>query len=1025
MPLNTTPSLPLNGRLKKMEGNFITITFDQMINQKTKEKYRLIFENAVEGIYQSSPDGKLLTANIALARIFGYENVEELLKNIKDVKKQIYVNPARRDKFMKLLERRGMVTDFELQAYKKDGDIIWISTNARAVKDENDQVLYYEGMVQEVTEKKLAEEERAQLIIEQTARAEAETANLKLSFLAEASRVSTSSLDYHEALKNLAHLVVPILADWCILDLIEDGKAKRVEVVHADPAKASLTKELKNKYPLSLHSRQPAAVVIRTKKPLIITKADNKWITSLAKNHRHLYLIKKLGICSYMAIPILFRGVVSGVITFSMGDSGRHYNQADLILANDLASRAAISIENSLLFTGAKQEIEERKKIEADLRVKEKQQAAIAELGQFALSRVDTKEILEKAAKVAKNILRADYIQILEISPDGNCLNLIAGQGWKKRLMHQANISKELNCQIGYTLSVKKPVIVLDLEKETRFTGSKLLLNHTVRSGMSVLISGHHKPLGVLGVHNRKLKTFSSADINFLQSLANIVSDVLQKEASLNKLRESEEQYRTLVDLAPDIIYSISVKDGTFTSLNPAFEKITGWSREKWLNKHFTELIHPEDVPESLKYLKQGLTGKSTGPFELKIKSSSGTYLIGEFRSVPRFEKGKVVSMFGIARDITKRKQIEEEYKKQKDQLEVIFQNVSDGIIVQDKSGALIFANNAAAQAVGFKDVDTLLNTSWGEFLKAFRIRDEAGKLVDTDNLPGRKALKGETPSEVVLRHFALGSKDEKWSVIKATPILDEQGKVQFVVNVFRDVTESKLSEKHKDEFLAIASHEIKTPVTSIKAFVQLLDERLKDYPDKSVINYINSVNTQLERLTRLVNELLDLSKMGRGSLPLEPTKFKVSPFLQELVDSLQPSLNSHRVMIRGKVSNRAVYWDKERISQVLVNLLTNAVKYSPDAGKILLSVKETDDKIRVGVKDYGIGIPKEYQVKIFDRFFRAVKDEGETYAGLGLGLYITAQLVRQHKGRIWVKSTPKKGSVFFVELPRIPPNAK
>lgn len=1018
MPFEAAPLFPSNVKIDKVEDNSVTITLDQMTSKETREKYKLIFDNAIEGIYQSSPEGRLLTANPAFARIFGYKNVEEMLEHIRDIKKQIYVDPLRRDKLMKLIEKKGVVRDFEAQVYKKDGDIIWIKTNVRAVKDDNGKTLYYEGTVEDVTEKKLAEEERAQLIIEQSARAEAETANLKLSFLVEASRILASSLNYHETLKSLAHLVVPLLADWCIVDLVEGEELQRVEVVHVDPGRASWTRELKNKYPLSLGSGQPAAIAIRTKKPLLVSKVGSKWIKSLAQDKKHLRVLRKLGICSYIAIPIFLRGNVLGVMTFSMGDSGRHYNQADLILANELAARAAVSIENSLLFSGARQEIEERKKVEAELRVKEKQQAAIADLGQFALSRVKGWEVSDKVAEVAKNILEVDYTQVLELSPDHTSLRLVAGRGWKKSLIHQATISTELNCQIGYTLLVKQPVIVTNLEKEKRFTGSKLLLNHKVKSGMSVIISIHDEPFGVFGVHTKKLKTFTNADINFLQSLANIVAEVLHREASYNLLRESEEQYRTLVELAPDVIYSISARNGIFTSLNPAFEVITGWPKEKWLNKRFTKLIHPDDMSTALRYFKQSLSGKPTGPFELRIKSRSGKYLIGEFRSVPRFENGQVVGKFGIARDITKRKEIEEEYKKQKDQLEIIFQHVSDGIVVQGRNGEIIFANYAAAQAIGFKSVESLLNATQEEFLKAFRILDESGEIIKSDHLPGRRALRGENPPEVVLRYFRAGSREEKWVLIKATPIFDEKKKVQFVVNVFHDVTASKLAEKHKDEFLAIASHEIKTPITSIKAFVQILEEKLKNYPDKSVVNHINSVGTQLERMTRLVNELLDLSKMGRGILPIEPTRFRVIHFIQELVGSLQPSLNGHQLVIKSKTGDRFVVWDRERISQVLVNLITNAVKYSPNASKVLLSITEGKSKIKVSIKDYGIGIPKEYQNKIFQRFFRAVQDEGETYAGLGLGLYITAQIVRQHQGQIWVKSTPGKGSVFFVELP-------
>ncbi|MBI2601321.1 PAS domain S-box protein [Candidatus Daviesbacteria bacterium] len=692
--------------------------------------YRSIFENAIEGIYQSTPEGKILTANPALAKILGYESVEDMTSNLVNIKTQFYVNSSTRDKFIRLIRSKGLITDFESQVRKKDGDIIWISENARAVKNKNGEIIYFEGLVQDITDRKLAEEEKAQLIIEQSARAEAENANLKLSFLVEASKILSQSLDYRTSLKNLARLIVPIIADWCIIDLVEESNnTSRVEVVHIDSKKNRLANILKNNYPLSLDSSQPAALSLKLNKPLLVSRVDTKWLSSISLNTKHLKLLKALGVCSYMAIPIISRGHMLGIVTFSMGDSGRHYQQADLILANDLAGRVAISIENSLLFQGAKQEIGERKKAEDKLRIREK------------------------------------------------------------------------------------------------------------------------------------------------------------------------------------------------------------------------------------------------------------------------------------------------EYKKQKNQLEVILQNVSDGIAVQGKEGKLMFVNSAAARTIGYDHPKNMLKESNNNILDLFELKEENGNPFPLDKLPSRLAVLGKNTPETIIRFRKKDTNHERWSLVKATPVFDDKGEVQFVVNVFHDVTELKLVEKHKDEFLAIASHELKTPITTIKAFTQLIQARLIKTEDGIVKAYLEKVNLQLDKLTRLVNELLDLSKMEKGSLPFYRTRFDFNKFIKDIVGSLQPAFKTHKLILKGYVSKR-VYWDKDRVSEVMVNLITNAVKYSPGALKVLIKTKEISNHMQIEVQDFGIGIPKEFQKRVFDRFFQVVKHKGETYAGLGLGLYISSQIIRQHRGKISVRSNIGKGSSFIIRIP-------
>lgn len=230
-------------------------------------------------------------------------------------------------------------------------------------------------------------------------------------------------------------------------------------------------------------------------------------------------------------------------------------------------------------------------------------------------------------------------------------------------------------------------------------------------------------------------------------------------------------------------------------------------------------------------------------------------------------------------------------------------------------------------------------------------------------------------------------------------------------------IHENKQIEKRKDEFINIASHELKTPLTSIGMFLQLLKKMQQKKKDKQTIEIIDKTDRQIKNMTKLVSELLDLSKMQMGRLELHKERFSLDDTIQTTVDSIQRISPTHTIILQGQAKKR-IYADKERITQVLTNLITNAIKYSPNAKKVIVSVYATKLHITVGVQDFGIGIATPNQEKIFERFFR-VKDTSETNSpGFGLGLSIAKEIIVKHHGKLFVQSSKGKGSTFFFSLP-------
>lgn len=229
-------------------------------------------------------------------------------------------------------------------------------------------------------------------------------------------------------------------------------------------------------------------------------------------------------------------------------------------------------------------------------------------------------------------------------------------------------------------------------------------------------------------------------------------------------------------------------------------------------------------------------------------------------------------------------------------------------------------------------------------------------------------------------------------------------------------ITEQKTLEKRKDDFISIASHELKTPVTSLKLYIQLLQRQIptenKNHP------IIDKLNSQVDKLNILITDLLDVSKISIGQLEMRKKDFDLNEIIQECALIIQHNNQKYQISIKGKIKG-VLYGDSERIEQVIINLLSNAVKYSPINKEITILLSEKKNNAIVMIQDNGIGIPKEQQHKIFDRFYQAGSIGDKTYPGLGIGLYISKQIIKRHKGKLHVDSQQGRGSIFTLTLPK------
>lgn len=245
----------------------------------------------------------------------------------------------------------------------------------------------------------------------------------------------------------------------------------------------------------------------------------------------------------------------------------------------------------------------------------------------------------------------------------------------------------------------------------------------------------------------------------------------------------------------------------------------------------------------------------------------------------------------------------------------------------------------------------------------------------------------------------------------------DKNGKVKTIMSLVQDITEQKQLERQKDDFLSMASHELKTPVTTIKAYGQIAESMLEENGDEATLSVIKRMGAQINKLTALIGNLLDFTRIQIGKLLYNNTFFDFNELVKEVSIDMQKTSYTHEIKYEAGTGVQ-VFGDKDKLAQVMNNLISNAIKYSPAADRVVISTEPKKNGIELYVQDFGIGISAENHQNIFQQFYRVTGDAPSTFPGLGIGLFICSEIIARHRGRIWVDSVPGKGSVFHTWLP-------
>lgn len=530
----------------------------------------------------------------------------------------------------------------------------------------------------------------------------------------------------------------------------------------------------------------------------------------------------------------------------------------------------------------------------------------------------------------------------------------------------------------------------------------------------------------------------------YIVSALRDMTEQRQRELERIQLTELLRQQHRLINLSSDAILVIS-PDGDIRSWNRGAEELYGWKEQEVIGRVTFDLLSTR-LPQPLETILQNLEQNGHWAGDLIHLCRDGREVIVESRWVlVRAEDGEPTAILEINRDVTESRRLERveqearaEMKARLDILQLILDRLSTGIfLVQGQQMRLILANRAAIDLLGaeWKQDQPLQDFVAQQHI---RLASEDGRPLSLEHSVVNRVMQTGEPMlhhQQVIRRADGVSLPVMVDVIpldlshsfhrlpaEIAKLLTSSERVVLVV--YQDVTVLKEAEALKDQFVSLATHELRTPVTVLAGYADLLLKHATKSEgqelDPAQRSKLLAMKEATHHLTRLTEDLLDVTRVQAGQFELHRSLTDLISLTRELVRRIQTTTDRHRLSLQTALGHLQASVDALRVDQVLSNLLTNAVKYSPQGGDVTVTIwqdQETGEAC-FGVRDSGMGIPKEEQARIFGRFVRAENARSACITGTGLGLYLCRELVERHGGHIWFESRENQGSTFFFTLP-------
>ncbi|VVB85315.1 Methyl sulfide methyltransferase-associated sensor [uncultured archaeon] len=677
---------------------------------------------------------------------------------------------------------------------------------------------------------------------------------------------------------------------------------------------------------------------------------------------------------------------------------------------------------------------------------------------------LEFKEILQNILKIACETINAHSGTIMLVDEDTDEVRMAAsyglGQDYPERV-HEA--AREAGVPLTYSpsgcvLKTGKHYIVQNAFEEP---SGKPWLHLTKEHGFSSIIftpmKRESKVIGLLNVYMAEVHRFSEDEIDFVTIAASQAASVVQNARMCSRLKnniqeleqyegcledkvknaykelyESEERYRDLFENANDSLY-IYNGEGYFKEVNNTALRLLGCTTEEIIGTHISEWI----TPESLNIAREDLQKRTAGepvesPIILEVICKNGEHRWIEIRRRIIKDGDKVKEVHGIGRDITEKRMLEQELIESEVKYRDLFEKADDPMYTLDTEGYFQTINNAGLKALGCTKKD-VIGSHISRWLTPESLRVSIELL--QKQISGGDQLEQPPTLEIICKNG-----DHRLAEIR-TRVIREGDRITGVHGIARDVTEKrrleqKIQEYHetlkkscedlieadriKTEFISNITHELLTPLTSIRGFTELLyDEttgKINDGQKKS----LQIILRNSDRLIRLIKDLLDVSHLEKNKFGMRFGLVSIGDVISKCMQDVQPQAKYKEITITQNISTLPSIWgDEGRLTQVITNLLANAIKFTPQKGTITVAAKENQNEVKISITDTGIGIPHDQLSRIFERFYQIDGSNSRKYGGAGLGLSICKSIVESHYGSIWAESDCN-GSTFHIVLPKL-----
>ncbi|CAA9557759.1 MAG: hypothetical protein AVDCRST_MAG88-1244 [uncultured Thermomicrobiales bacterium] len=941
----------LDGRLAVLERRLAERAGRSIATSEEVENARF-FDLSLDMLCIAGTDGYFKRLNPAFARMTGFTTAELLSRPYLD-----FVHPDDRATTIavarRLTEGAGAHA-FENRYRCKDGSYRWFSWSTAPAHDGG---LIY-AVARDVTELKRARDAQQ--------------------FLAEASELLASSLDYETTLANVARLAVPRLADFSVIDMVDvpddpagldvvplspDLPIRRMVVEHADPAKAPLAREVQERYPVD--PRRPSIVqrVLRTGRSELAVEVPDSALVATARDERHLAILRSLAITSHMVVPMTTRGRTVGAITFGTvatdGGPGRRYDAADLVLAEDLARRAATAVDNARLYAAerrARQTVEHA----AD---------RAARLGAVSAALSETLTAAGVAeAVVAQGLAALDARagSVAVPAADADTLEIIHAVGYPPALVEGFR-RFPLAAPVPLAEAVRRGEPVLLESLAARVARYPHLAAAATESGegaiAAVPLVAEGRAVGALALTFATDRRFDDDDRAFILALARQCAQALARARLYDAERRAHDAAEAararlafLAEASRELAASLDYEITLASVARLAVPDLADWCA--------VDMLEPTGAVRRL--------------------------------AMEHIDPAKVA----LARELYRRYPPDP--------------GASRGVahVIRTGRPELVAAIADDLLARVARDVEHLrLLRELG--LRSYMIvpLTTRGRAIGAITFAAAESGRHYGPDDLALAE-------------------DLARRAATAVDNARLYREAQSSLRARDQFLTIAAHELRTPLTAIRGNAELLLRRVQrlEVPlDRSWLdNRLGQLQGGVERMTTLAARLLDVTRMRSDAFDIVPEPCDLAALVAGVVTRARAAIQGDSQ--GGRPTTIALdrppgpvlgEYDPLRMEQVVENLLQNAIKYQPAGGAIRVLLATEDDAVILRVADEGIGIAADDLPQLFEPFARAEDVVTRQIGGVGVGLYITDRIVRLHGGTIEVNSTPGQGSEFTVRLPR------